>query len=85
MRRRIYVEVDEAEYQRFREAARKRGLSLANWVRWALRRAGAAETSPDVDRKLAAVRSAARYAFPSGTLDRMLGEIGSGSLDDDCR
>ena len=70
--------IPDDEYAALRRVADRRGLTLAAWVREALRAASREEPSGDADRKLAAVRAAARHGFPSGDLDDMLREIESG-------
>lgn len=55
--------------------ARQRGMSVAEWVRQALRSAYRREPLGDRDKKLAAVRAAARHEFPTADIDQMLDEI----------
>ena len=79
----MQVVMDDAEYRRLQAVAERGGLTLAEWVRQALRRASRREPTGDPDLKLAAVRAAACHAFPSGDLDEMLKEIESGYLEED--
>jgi hypothetical protein len=74
----MQVLVDDAEYRRIQRAARRQGLTLAEWVRKALRAAYREEPLGDREKKLAAVRSAAAHEFPTADIDRMLGEIAAG-------
>lgn len=53
-------------------------MTLAEWVRQALRRAGREEPLGSTDRKLAAVRTAAHHRFPTADIDQMLAEMASG-------
>jgi len=76
----MQVLFDEAEYERMQALARRRGVTLAEWVRQALRAACRQEPEGDLDRKLAAVRAASRHEFPTAEIDRMLQEIESGYL-----
>ena len=80
MSKRMQVLFDEAEYERMQALARRRGLTLAEWVRQALRGASRQEPEGDLDRKLAAVRASARHEFPTADIDEMLGEIEAGYL-----
>ena len=57
-------------------------MTVSEWVRHALRVMRRREPDPDPDRKLAAVRAAARHAFPTADIDTMLREIETGYLDD---
>jgi len=87
MSKRLQVLLDEAELEEIREFARGQRMTVAEWVRQALR--AAARTAPrgDARKKLALVRAAAEHAFPTADIDRMLGEIERGylGLSDDLR
>ena len=72
--------MDEVEVGRYRHLATRDGLTLSEWVRQKLRRAARDEPSGSIDRKLGAIRAAARHGFPTADVDRMLREIESGYL-----
>lgn len=74
----MQVLLDEGDYRRFQRIARGRGMSLAEWVRQTLRTASRRESLGDRDKRLAAVRAAARHQFPTADIDQMLGEIARG-------
>lgn len=76
--KRMQVLFEETEYRRIQDAARDRGLTLAEWVRQAVRSAYGSQPRGDRDRKLAAVRAAARHRFPTADIDDMLDEIARG-------
>ncbi len=57
-------------------------MTVAEWVRQALREAKAQEPVRDVAEKLAAIRRAVQYSFPSGDISQMLEEIERGYLAD---
>lgn len=78
MAKRMQVLIDEKEYQQIVRVARRQGLTLAEWVRQTLRAAFRKEPLGDRDKKLAAVRAAARHAYPTADIDRMIDEISSG-------
>lgn len=80
MSQRLQVLLDEAEFAEIRRAARRQRLTVAEWVRQALRRARQDEPAGDPRRKLAVVREAARAAYPTADLPRMLDEIERGYL-----
>jgi hypothetical protein len=82
MTKRLQVLFADDELREIRGAARRRRMSVAEWVRQALRAARAAETASDAASKLAAVEHAARHAFPVGEIDGMLVEIERGYLSD---
>jgi hypothetical protein len=76
--KRMQVLFEETEYRRIQDAAKSRGLTLAEWVRQALRSAYGSQPGGDRDRKLAAVRAAARHRYPTADMDEMLDQIARG-------
>ena len=70
--------VSEDELEAIREAARSRGMTVSEWTRAVLREARRAGASGGADRKLAAIRSADRYAYPTADIDEMLAEVEHG-------
>ena len=78
MAKRLQVLLDETEWRDVRRIARGRRMTVAAWVREALRLARQREPHGAAADKIAAVRSAARHAFPAGDIDQMLGEIERG-------
>ena len=78
MSKRLQVVMDEAELRRVQKAARAKGLTVAEWVRLALRKAGGDAAAGNADRKLAAVRRAVRHQFPAPDIGQMLDEIARG-------
>ena len=82
MSKRMQVLVEEAEYARLQQAAQRKGMSLAEWVRHALRVAVRREPENGAEKKLVAIRSAARHSYPTGSIDQMLAEIERGYVED---
>ena len=78
MSKRLQVLLEEEEMREVRRAARLARVSVAEWVRSALRAGRQAAPASAPDRKLAVVRAAARHAFPVGEIGTMLAEIESG-------
>ena len=78
---RLEVVVSETEANEYRRLAARDGLTLSEWVRQKLRRAGRDETPGNIDRKLATIRAAVRHDFPTADIDQMLREIKSGSRE----
>ena len=77
MVKRLQVLLDEEEYQEIQVVARRQRLTMAEWVRQALRRAkddqpGTAEA------KLRAIADASRHSFPTADVETMLTEIEAG-------
>ncbi len=81
--KRMQVMIDEAEFERFAQAARSQGVSLAQWVRMSLRAQYRRMPRCDAAKKLAVVRAAAAHAFPAPDIDTMLEEIARGAATDD--
>ena len=73
--------LDEAELRDIRQSARRRRMTVAEWVRQALRAARRSEPRSDPGKKLQVVRAAAEHAFPTADIDKMLREIERGYLD----
>lgn len=80
MRKRVQVLFEESEVSEIRRAARGRRMTVAEWVRQAVRAAQSAEAPADPARKLAAIRAGAAHDFPVGDVDDMLGEIERGYM-----
>jgi hypothetical protein len=78
MSKRLQVLLKDPEYREIRQAAQARNMSVAEWVRQALSLVRRREPSGNLDKKIQAVRAAARCQFPTADIDRMLAEIESG-------
>lgn len=81
MTQRLQVLLDESEFAEIRRIARRHQMTVAEWVRQALRVARRDEPAAEPRRKLAVVREAATHAYPAGDIDTMLAEIARGALD----
>lgn len=82
MTTRLQVLLEDDEIAEIRRIAKRHRMTVAEWVRQALRVARRDEPATDPKRKLAAVREAARGAYPTADIDRMLTEIEGGYLRD---
>lgn len=82
MAKRLQVILDDPEYREMQRMARASRMTLAEWVRRALAAARRREPTGDASRKLSAVRTATRHAFPSGDIDDMLAQIERGYTSD---
>lgn len=80
MSKRLQVLFEEGEFERMRHLSQSRGLTLAEWVRQAVRGAMREQPGDTADRKLAVIRAAARHEFPTADIDQMLREIEAGYL-----
>ena len=80
MSTRLQVVIDDEELDEIRRVARQHGLTVSEWVRQTLRQARRATSGGSVERKLAAIRAAARHEFPTGDIDEVLDEIEQGYL-----
>ena len=81
MTKRLQVLVDEREWREIRRTARAQRMTVAEWVRQALRAARRRESGGDVEKKLAALRCAVRHSFPTADIDQMNEEIERGYLE----
>ena len=78
MSKRLQVLVEEDELQEIQRAARRERLTVAEWVRQALREVRRQRPQASLERKLAAIRKASEYAAPTADIDQMLAEIDRG-------
>ena len=82
MSHRLQVLLDESEFAEIRRVARRHHMTVAEWVRQALRAARRDEPAAEPRRKLAVVREAAQGTYPTADIDTMLAEIERGYLGD---
>lgn len=82
MRKRLEIRIADDELWAIQDAARRRHLTTAAWVRDALQRARREAGLSEVARKRHAITIAADHAFPVGNVDAMLVEIERGYGDD---
>lgn len=83
MTQRLQVLLDESEFAEIRRIARRHRMTVAEWVRQALRAARSDEPAVEPRRKLGVVREAARGEYPTADIGMMLTEIERGYLSDD--
>jgi len=78
MSKRLQVLLDEDEYAEIQRIARENRMTVAEWVRDALRKAKRAYPHTRAEQKLRALERAVSYEFPTADIDQMLGEIERG-------
>ncbi|MEK7767854.1 MAG: antitoxin [bacterium] len=78
MSKRLQVLLPPADLQRLKRLAQGKGMTVATWVRNAIRRAAQEQPEGDPGRKLAALRAAVRHSFPTADIGAMLSEIERG-------
>ena len=77
MVKRLQVLLNEEEYLEIQGVARRQRVTVAEWVRQALRKAR--EDHPGTaDAKLRAIADAARHQFPTADIETMRREIDEG-------
>ena len=82
MSKRLQVLLEEPELREIRRSARRSRMTVAEWVRQALRAARDSESLGDPDKKLAVVRAAVRHSFPTADIEEILEDIERGYLGD---
>lgn len=82
MTKRLQVLLEDPEWREIQRAARAQRLTIAEWVRQALRAARKLQPKGDAELKLRAVRAAARHSFPTGDIEQVLEEIERGYQSD---
>lgn len=70
--------MEDEELEEIRDAARRRGMTVSEWVRSVLRAARRDASTGDADRKLAAIRAGSRCSYPTADIDEMLAEVDRG-------
>jgi len=78
MAKRLQVILRDPDYREIQRVARSRHMSIAEWVRQALHLARRQEPVGSIDKKLEAIRAAAKHEFPVSEIDDMLAEIEQG-------
>ena len=78
MTKRLQVLLEESELRELQRIARGERMTLAEWVRQALRQARRRTPSRGTDSKLEGIRRAAQHAFPTADIDHMTAEIERG-------
>ena len=77
MSKRLQVLLDEEEYKEIQGVARRHRVTLAEWVRQALRQARSDHPGA-VDAKLRVIADASQHNFPTADIEVMLREIEAG-------
>ena len=77
MSKRLQVLLDEEEYREIQGVARRQRVTVAEWVRQALRQARS-DDAGTIDAKLRAIAEASRHSFPTADIEDMLQEIEAG-------
>ncbi len=80
MSKRLQVLFDEPELREIQRVARANRMTVAEWVRQALRAARARTPGTGAAKKLEVIRAAARHTFPTAEIDQMLAEVERGYL-----
>ena len=78
MSKRLQVILDDKEMRDIQRTAQRQQLTVAEWVRQALRAARRQVPVTDSNKKLGVVRAAVQHAFPTDDIDQMLREIDQG-------
>jgi hypothetical protein len=78
MSKRLQVLLDEPEWREIQRVARASRMTVAEWVRQALRAARDRTPGADAAKKLDVIRAAARGTFPTADINQMLDEIERG-------
>ena len=82
MMKRLQVLMTEREMKELRKLAESAGLTVAEWVRQAIRAAARHQPSSTTERKLATLRLALQGAAPTADIEQMNAQIEQGYLID---
>ncbi len=83
MSKRLQVILNDSEMREIQRAARIQRVTVAEWVRQALRAARRQEPIEETGKKIQVIRAAVRHSFPTADLDQMLQEIEDGYVAED--
>jgi len=78
MTKRLQVLLPDTELRDIQALARRQRLTTAEWVRQALRSAHDTQGATSVADKLATIKRASVYSFPTADIDEVLGDIERG-------
>lgn len=78
MSKRLQVILDDKEMRDIQRTAQRQQMTVAEWVRQALRAVRRQVPVTDAKKKFRVIRTAAQHAFPTGDIDRILREIEQG-------
>ncbi|HEX6822311.1 MAG TPA: hypothetical protein VF123_09670 [Candidatus Sulfotelmatobacter sp.] len=78
MAKRLQVILQDPEYRAVQRAAHAQHMTIAEWVRRALAYARRQEPEGDVEKKIEAIRAAAKHESPTSDIGTMLAEIERG-------
>ena len=78
MSKRLQVLLEESELREIQRVAHGQNMTVAEWVRQALRIARRREPHGKVEKKMDVLRAAVRHEFPTGDMDTILAEIERG-------
>ena len=82
MSKRLQVRLDDGEMREIQRMARRHRMTVAEWVRQALRAARRQVPGTDTRKKLEVVRAAAQHSLPTGDIQQLLVEIECGYLQE---
>jgi len=80
MSKRLQVILEDGEMREIQRIARRSRMTVAEWVRQALRAARCQEPGTNARKKLEVLRAAAQNSFPTGDIHQILAEIERGYL-----
>lgn len=72
--------LDDNEMKELQRIAKRNRMTVAEWVRRAIRASRGREPVASAGKKLDIVRFASRHSYPTGDIEKMLAEIESGYL-----
>ena len=78
MTKRLQVLLPEPEMHRLRRLSKTSGVTVAEWVRGAIRKAALAQAEAGPELKIKAIRSAISHSFPTADIEKMLSDIERG-------
>lgn len=81
MSTRLQVILSDEEATALKQAAAREGVTVSEWVRRSTREAALRQTAGRASDRLAAIRAAADFSFPTADIDVLLDDIERGYLE----
>ena len=82
MSKRLQVILDDQELREIQRIAKRNRMTVAEWVRQALRAMRREEPRGDMTKKLEVIRVAVKHSFPTGEIEEILADTEKGALQD---
>jgi hypothetical protein len=74
----VQVTLSDSEFQEITKLAQSQNLSVTEWVRAVISLSHQRESAIEIGRKLAVIRAAVQYDYPTGDMNCVLSDLEKG-------